>query len=29
MMAEIWPDYDRYTERTDRDIPLVVLHPTG
>lgn len=29
MMAEIWPDYDRYAERTDRDIPLVVLHPTG
>lgn len=28
MMAEIWPDYDRYAERTDRDIPLVVLHPT-
>lgn len=29
MMAEIWPDYDRYAESTDRDIPVVVLHPTG
>mgnify|MGYP002738662852 CR=1 FL=1 len=26
-MAQIWPDYDAYTERTDREIPVVVLHP--
>jgi deazaflavin-dependent oxidoreductase (nitroreductase family) len=25
MMAEIWPDYDSYAERTDRQIPVVVL----
>lgn len=27
MMAEIWPDYDDYAERTDRDIPVVVITP--
>lgn len=27
MMAEIWPDYDEYTKRTDREIPVVVLTP--
>ncbi|HEX6256893.1 MAG TPA: nitroreductase family deazaflavin-dependent oxidoreductase [Euzebyales bacterium] len=26
-MTEVWPDYDDYTQRTDRDIPLVVLTP--
>ncbi|MBX3088082.1 MAG: nitroreductase family deazaflavin-dependent oxidoreductase [Cryobacterium sp.] len=26
-MAAIWPDYDKYTEKTDRDIPVVVLDP--
>lgn len=25
MMAEIWPSYDDYQERTDRQIPLVIL----
>jgi deazaflavin-dependent oxidoreductase (nitroreductase family) len=25
MMATIWPAYDRYQERTDRGIPVVVL----
>jgi deazaflavin-dependent oxidoreductase (nitroreductase family) len=24
-MAEIWPAYDEYEERTDREIPVVVL----
>ena len=24
-MTETWPDYDSYQERTDREIPLVVL----
>ncbi|MGF1661316.1 MAG: nitroreductase family deazaflavin-dependent oxidoreductase [Kineosporiaceae bacterium] len=24
-MAEIWPDYDRYQTRTERQIPVVVL----
>jgi len=24
-MTSIWPDYDRYQERTKRDIPVVVL----
>ena len=24
-MTEVWPDYDSYQERTDRDIPVVVL----
>jgi deazaflavin-dependent oxidoreductase (nitroreductase family) len=24
-MNEVWPDYDRYQERTDREIPVVVL----
>jgi deazaflavin-dependent oxidoreductase (nitroreductase family) len=26
-MSEIWPDYDRYAEQTDREIPVVVLEP--
>jgi proline iminopeptidase len=26
-MNEVWPDYDRYQERTDREIPVVVLEP--
>ena len=25
VMTAIWPDYDRYQERTERDIPVVVL----
>jgi deazaflavin-dependent oxidoreductase (nitroreductase family) len=26
-MAEIWPPYDDYREKTDREIPVVVLEP--
>lgn len=26
-MAEVWPDYDNYAQKTDRDIPVVVLTP--
>lgn len=25
----VWPDYDEYQEKTDREIPLVVLEPVG
>ena len=25
LMAEIWPDYDGYQRKTDREIPVVVL----
>ena len=25
MMAEIWPDYERYQKRTGREIPVVIL----
>jgi deazaflavin-dependent oxidoreductase (nitroreductase family) len=25
LMAEVWPDYDEYKTRTDRQIPVVVL----
>ncbi len=28
IMTREWPDYDRYQERTDRQIPVVVLEPT-
>lgn len=28
-MAEIWPDYDDYATRTEREIPVVVLSPEG
>ncbi|MFC5182382.1 nitroreductase family deazaflavin-dependent oxidoreductase [Actinomadura harenae] len=24
-MAAVWPDYDEYTKKTDREIPVVVL----
>ena len=27
LMAEIWPDYDDYAKRTDREIPVVVITP--
>jgi deazaflavin-dependent oxidoreductase (nitroreductase family) len=27
-MTDIWPNYDAYQSRTDRDIPIVVLRPT-
>ncbi|MFC7548100.1 nitroreductase family deazaflavin-dependent oxidoreductase [Plantactinospora sp. GCM10030261] len=26
-MVAIWPDYDAYQARTDRDIPVVILEP--
>lgn len=26
-MTDIWPNYDAYQSRTDRDIPVVVLKP--
>jgi deazaflavin-dependent oxidoreductase (nitroreductase family) len=26
-MASIWPDYDNYQTKTDREIPVVVLDP--
>lgn len=25
--AAVWPDYDEYTTKTDRDIPLVICEP--
>jgi hypothetical protein len=25
LMASIWPEYNRYQERTDREIPVVVI----
>ncbi|MGH2662293.1 MAG: nitroreductase family deazaflavin-dependent oxidoreductase [Actinomycetota bacterium] len=28
LMASIWPDYDRYQARTERDIPVVILEPS-
>ena len=27
LMTAVWPDYDEYQERTDRQIPVVVLEP--
>jgi F420H(2)-dependent quinone reductase len=24
-MAQVWPDYDEYQKKTDREIPVVVL----
>ncbi|HET9167891.1 MAG TPA: nitroreductase family deazaflavin-dependent oxidoreductase [Actinospica sp.] len=27
VMAGIWPDYDEYVKKTDREIPVVVLDP--
>jgi deazaflavin-dependent oxidoreductase (nitroreductase family) len=29
IMAEIYPPYDEYQRRTTREIPLIVLEPTG
>jgi deazaflavin-dependent oxidoreductase (nitroreductase family) len=26
---EVWPHYDEYAEKTEREIPVVVLEPTG
>ncbi len=28
-MAEVWPDYDEYQKKTDREIPVVILERTG
>jgi deazaflavin-dependent oxidoreductase (nitroreductase family) len=28
-LAREWPDYDRYQERTDREIPIVLLEREG
>ena len=27
MMTEVWPAYDEYQAKTDREIPVVVLSP--
>ena len=29
LMREIWPAYDQYQTRTDRQIPVIVLTPVG
>jgi deazaflavin-dependent oxidoreductase (nitroreductase family) len=29
VMTEIWPDYDEYQTKTDREIPVVVLEPVA
>ncbi len=28
VLTDVWPNYDVYQSRTDRDIPVVVLSPT-
>ncbi|MQA62574.1 MAG: nitroreductase family deazaflavin-dependent oxidoreductase [Actinophytocola sp.] len=28
-MAKVWPDYDNYRAKTERQIPVVVLDPVG
>ena len=28
-MTGIWPDYDGYQERTDREIPIVIFERTN
>ncbi len=28
IVTDVWPNYDVYQSRTDRDIPVVVLSPT-
>jgi len=28
-LAQIWPDYDEYVKKTDRQIPIVVLEPVA
>ena len=27
--TEVWPDYDGYQAKTDREIPLIILEPVG
>ncbi len=29
LMTEVWPPYDEYQTKTDREIPVVVLEPAG
>lgn len=29
LMAEVWPDYEGYRSRTERQIPVLVLEPAG
>lgn len=29
LMTSIWPEYDRYQQGTDRDIPVVILEPSA
>ena len=29
LMASIWPDYNVYTTKTTRDIPVVILEPVA
>ncbi|MGW0805982.1 nitroreductase family deazaflavin-dependent oxidoreductase [Nonomuraea sp. NPDC002799] len=29
LMTATWPDYDEYTKKTDREIPIVVLERAG
>jgi deazaflavin-dependent oxidoreductase (nitroreductase family) len=29
LMSSIWPEYDRYQGRTERDIPVVILERVG
>jgi deazaflavin-dependent oxidoreductase (nitroreductase family) len=28
IMVEVWPDYVNYQKKTEREIPVVLLHPT-
>jgi len=28
-MAAIWPDYDNYQKKTEREIPIVAIQPEG
>ena len=28
-LVDLWPDYERYQRRTEREIPVVILSPAG
>ncbi|HYU62055.1 MAG TPA: nitroreductase family deazaflavin-dependent oxidoreductase [Solirubrobacterales bacterium] len=28
-LVEVWPDYETYQRRTSREIPVIILSPTG
>ena len=28
-LTEVWPDYDEYQKRTEREIPVILLEPAG